>query len=158
MKKGRFFSENPQPGDLVIFDFGSKPKGSVGQHIGIVEAVLPKGVQTIEGNTTTGIIGSQDNGGCVARRKRTTAKQIVGYCRPEYVDAKPITHKTVKSGSKGADVYTLQTLLNAKGYDCGSVDGDFGPKTKDALTAYQVRATISIDGIAGPETWKFLLK
>lgn len=38
---------------------------------------------------------------------------------------------------KGDDVKALQSRLNAKGYNCGDVDGAFGNKTANALTDYQ---------------------
>ena len=64
----------------------------------------------------------------------------------------------IKSGSKGAQVRTLQRLLNAilkAGLD---VDGDFGPATKTALVAYQSARGLEVDGICGPASWKRLLK
>lgn len=44
---------------------------------------------------------------------------------------------TVKNGSKGNDVKTLQTLLNEKGYNCGKVDGIFGKNTENAVKQFQ---------------------
>lgn len=71
-----------RPGDIVVLNFShtSEP-----QHCGIVESVNHGTilyVTTIEGNTSVGD-GSQDNGGCVARKTRYRS-QIVGVCRPEY--------------------------------------------------------------------------
>ena len=53
--------KGPQPGDIAIFTFG---------HTGIVERALPGSVMCIEGNTSPGQSGSQDNGGGVYRRQR----------------------------------------------------------------------------------------
>ncbi len=64
----------------------------------------------------------------------------------------------IKSGSRGAQVRTLQRLLNAilkAGLD---VDGDFGPATKTALVAYQSARGLEVDGVCGPASWKRLLK
>lgn len=47
----------------------------------------------------------------------------------------------------------LQELLNALGYDCGSVDGIFGSKTKAAVLAFQKANGLGVDGIVGPLTW-----
>ena len=47
----------------------------------------------------------------------------------------------------------LQELLNALGYDCGSVDGIFGSKTKAAVLAFQKANGLGADGIVGPLTW-----
>jgi len=63
------------------------------------------------------------------------------------------THTTIKKGSTGADVTTLQTRLNALGYNCGIVDGDFGAKTDAATRAFQTAQKLEVDGIVGPMTW-----
>lgn len=70
-----------RPGDIVILNF----KGtSETQHCGLVVDVEDGNwAQTIEGNTSPGLEGSQDNGGCVARKIRYRS-QIVGVARPKY--------------------------------------------------------------------------
>ena len=60
---------------------------------------------------------------------------------------------TVSYGSRGDAVRKLQELLNALGYDCGSVDGIFGSKTKAAVLAFQKANGLGVDGIVGPLTW-----
>ena len=60
---------------------------------------------------------------------------------------------TVSYGSRGDAVRKLQELLNALGYDCGSVDGIFGSKTKAAVLAFQKANGLGADGIVGPLTW-----
>ena len=59
----------------------------------------------------------------------------------------------VSHGSRGDAVRKLQELLNALGYDCGSVDGIFGSKTKAAVLAFQKANGLGADGIVGPLTW-----
>ena len=59
----------------------------------------------------------------------------------------------VSYGSRGDAVRKLQELLNALGYDCGSVDGIFGSKTKAAVLAFQKANGLGADGIVGPLTW-----
>ena len=59
----------------------------------------------------------------------------------------------VSYGSRGDAVRKLQELLNALGYDCGSVDGIFGSKTKTAVLAFQNANGLGTDGIVGPLTW-----
>lgn len=60
---------------------------------------------------------------------------------------------TVSYGSRGDAVRKLQELLNALGYDCGSVDGIFGSKTKAAVLAFQKANGLAADGIVGSLTW-----
>ena len=83
-----------------------------------------------------------------ADTNRTHLKWTTTTPKPD--DAKP----TLKSGSKGTAVKTLQTKLNAKGYrPVLKVDGDFGPATLKAVKWFQGHVGLSIDGIVGPKTW-----
>ena len=59
----------------------------------------------------------------------------------------------VKTGSRSEGVKTLQTMLNALGYNCGSADGIFGSKTQAAVMAFQKANGLAVDGIVGPNTW-----
>lgn len=137
---------DPQPGDIVFFKF--KTNGRRTNHVGIVVSVQGKNnLTTIEGNTS---LSSNDNGGKVMQRRRTM-KNIVAFARPEYEDASSY-HPTLKKGSKGNSVAILQTLLNI------DVDGDFGPKTKEAVIQFQKAHNLKPDGIVGPKTWEELLK
>ncbi|MCM0594082.1 MAG: peptidoglycan-binding domain-containing protein [Gloeotrichia echinulata DEX184] len=68
----------------------------------------------------------------------------------------PVLTRILRRGSKGQDVETLQKLLNEKGFDAGQVDGDFGPKTEAAVKKFQTQASITVDGIVGPQTWQAL--
>lgn len=52
---------------------------------------------------------------------------------------------------QGPDVRVLQERLIVEGFDTVA-DGVFGPKTRDALAAYQARNGLTQDGIAGPST------
>ena len=65
---------------------------------------------------------------------------------------------TLRKGSKGEQVKTLQRLLKAFGYSLGSVDGDFGTNTEKALVKYQKKEGLTQDGICGQKTWESLLK
>ena len=65
---------------------------------------------------------------------------------------------TLQEGAQGREVKTLQILLNGLGFNCGSVDGIFGPKTKAGVMAAQKFYKIGVDGIAGPVTFNKLLK
>ena len=54
---------------------------------------------------------------------------------------------TLKQGSKGAEVKTLQTMLGI------TSDGIFGKNTKAAVIAYQKANGLVADGIVGAKTW-----
>lgn len=59
---------------------------------------------------------------------------------------------TVKVGSRGEVVRTIQTKLKRWGYYTGGVDGIFGAKTKAAVQFFQRRNGLAADGIVGAAT------
>ncbi len=61
-----------------------------------------------------------------------------------------LSEKLLKKGSRGESVKWLQYRLNDLGYDCGAIDGIFGPKVLEAVKAFQ--ADVFVDGIVGPLT------
>lgn len=63
---------------------------------------------------------------------------------------------TLKNGSKGADVKTLQEALNKAGGYGLATDGIFGAKTDAAVRDFQKKNKLGVDGIAGPQTWTAL--
>lgn len=87
-------------GDVVFFSFNRD--GTI-EHIGVVESVEPFSITTIEGNTSTGLAGSQNNGGMVARRHRS-GLTIVGYGRMNYEppeDDDDMATKTIRDKQTG---------------------------------------------------------
>jgi peptidoglycan hydrolase-like protein with peptidoglycan-binding domain len=106
------------------------------------------------------------NGGSVAEKSYSQSyTRIHGYGNPAYSEISTGGPKTVtvelsvlQTGDKGAQVRALQILLNGRGYSPGKPDGDFGPKTKKAVTAYQKAKGLSADGVVGAQTWTALLR
>lgn len=72
---------------------------------------------------------------------------------------KPILNNkpVLKRGSKGELVELLQELLVVRGYII-VIDGDFGPKTEEAVKDFQNKQHLTVDGIVGPMTWNALCK
>jgi peptidoglycan hydrolase-like protein with peptidoglycan-binding domain len=62
----------------------------------------------------------------------------------------------LKRGSRGADVKSLQTILRNKGLYTGSIDGNYGVYTENAVKAYQRQQKLSVDGVYGPVTCRKL--
>ena len=67
-----------------------------------------------------------------------------------------VTHRTLRSGSRGEDVRELQETLNTLGYDCGTADGVYGAKTAAAVKAFQAACGLIADGVFGPNSWEAL--
>ncbi len=61
-------------------------------------------------------------------------------------------YKNGRTMLRGEDVRTLQTDLNALGFNCGSADGIFGPKSAAAVMAFQKKHKLEVDGIVGSKT------
>jgi hypothetical protein len=61
----------------------------------------------------------------------------------------------LRMGSSGAKVRELQALLVRAGYAV-TVDGDYGPATRDAVKDFQKAQKVTVDGVAGPETFRML--
>lgn len=59
---------------------------------------------------------------------------------------------TLRRGSTGAAVTTLQYLLRHRGHSL-TVDGSFGPATESVVLAFQRAKGLAADGIVGPRTW-----
>ena len=67
----------------------------------------------------------------------------------------------LQSGSRGQKVSQLQYMLNVMAEYVPSiapvaVDGIFGPRTQEAVRAFQRFAGLAEDGIVGPQTWNAL--
>ena len=63
----------------------------------------------------------------------------------------------LKVGSTGQPVRDIQTeLKNLKLYT-SSVDGDFGPMTRQAVMTFQHSHKLTADGIVGPRTWAAMI-
>jgi hypothetical protein len=175
-KRGFADDSDIQRGDLVFFDFPDSVSRI--QHIGYALGPLKDGgVPTIEGNTSSGDSGSQDNGGGVFKRVRSP-RDIVYIGRPRYAADKPPRFDLPKQrtwlrkGDKGADVRTLQRDLNRwmrcvrkttpkdkLDFDFGviSTEGEFGPETKKALQTFQMQyPRLEPDGLFGRETERVL--
>ena len=109
-----------QPGDLVLLNFHGT---SACEHCGLVVDVGEGNwIQTVEGNTSPGLEGSQDNGGCVALKIRTMA-QIVGVCRPQYKEEPMLPENDYSTHWAADEIDRAMELGLVKGYP----DGTFQP-------------------------------
>ena len=68
----------------------------------------------------------------------------------------PTPVPVLRSGAQGEAVWQLQERLQALGYLTGSVDGQFGPATKEAVQLFQRQHGLTADGIVGEDTRELL--
>ena len=152
---GKFKTSDPKVGDIVFFKFSGSSRWT--NHVGLVIEVNGNTLTTIEGNTSSDNKGSQNNGGMVAIRTRKINSSVVGFGRVS--DDKNNSAKnmpTLRLGSRGASVKTLQSILNEHGAHL-TVDGIFGNLTKLAVISFQGLNDLQKDGIVGRKTWEKLL-
>lgn len=162
-----------QPGDVLFFDFPDSTYRI--QHVGFAAGTMIGGrVSTIEGNTSAGSAGSQDNGGGVFVRSRGAA-EIVYIGRPDYSEKVelprfdlPRSKTWIGRGDTGADVITWQRDLNRwmrylrnnrpkseLAFDFGRIDDDgvFDRETVKATMTFQKQyRVLDIDGRVGRAT------
>jgi len=146
----------PKAGDIIFFQNGDD------RHTGIVTGYDGVKVSAVEGNTSGGSTMVSNGGGVAEKHYSPLYTRILGYGTPDYdaisgaviVPPKPPELKSyLRRGSKGDAVRTLQERLNRLGCNCGPVDGDFGPRTLEAVKAFQAARGLVVDGIVGPKTW-----
>lgn len=63
-----------------------------------------------------------------------------------------VSAASVKQGSRGNTVKSIQTKLKNWGYYTGSVDGIFGAKTAAAVKSFQKANGLKADGVVGTQT------
>ena len=117
---------NPEPGDIVIFwrEDPNSYKGHVGVFMGYSQD--RSRIYTLGGN--------QSN---MVSQSAYSAAELLGFRRLRPVNKFSFSNKTLKNGDYGNDVIRLQDALKLLGYNPGTSDGIFGPKTEGALKLYQ---------------------
>ena len=115
----------------------------------------------------TGRFDDSTEAGLIAFQKRHTS-YADGVAGPETLralysssarstsTAAGIIGNSLRPGSSGKAVRTLQTRLKALGYYRGTVDGDYGKATQDAVKAFQQGNGLTADGVAGGSTFSKL--
>lgn len=115
------------------------------------------GVDGVVGNLTLGAIRAFQEGrglnpdGIVGPTTRAHIAQVY-----RVMPAMPVldqANRIIRPGYRGDDVKSIQQLLIAAGYDPGSADGVYGPKTQAAVAAFQAAyGGLTVDGKIGPST------
>lgn len=98
-------------------------------------------------------LSNGDLSGSVSGSTTSTTTTTKGEC--------DVKVETIRNGSMGGAVLSLQTLLIHKyAISCGSygADADFGSDTDKAVRQFQTAKGLEVDGIVGANTWAALLK
>lgn len=133
------WSTEPAAGAFTYFDFPDAKKRV--QHVGILTTWNANFVWCIEGNTSKGVRGSQDNGGGVFLRKRPRA-HVVGYGLPLFTATTTDTPAPVTAPNVQEDddmpkpEYVVGKLTNPAGDGVWLLTFDGGVRTKGAAKFY----------------------
>jgi len=111
-------------------------------------------------STVDGIYGSLTRA-AVIQFQRDNRLLVDGIAGPQtlsalYQSASTQTATILKIGSRGQAVIDLQSQLKNLNYYTSSIDGIYGPKTAEAVRAFQRDNGLVVDGIAGPKTFAAL--
>ncbi len=73
----------------------------------------------------------------------------------------PAYYSLIQRGSSGPDVALVQTWLNGIRDQCTwystlTTDGQYGPKSENAIREFQTKNNMTVDGKVGPNTWNVL--
>lgn len=168
-------NRTPNPGDIIFYDWDDNGVGNnqgSSDHVGIVEKVSDGKITVIEGNYSNAV---------KRRTLNVNGRYIRGYGVPKYdgannaekvkepkpttpTESTPVVKKItielpqLSNGSKCAEVYALQAMLNGFIKAGIAVDGSFGNQTEAAVRKYQKARGLTVDGAVGVQTWTQLLK
>jgi peptidoglycan hydrolase-like protein with peptidoglycan-binding domain len=80
--------------------------------------------------------------------------QEEGTMQGKSVSVEPVSGQTAAFEKPG--IQDIQQALKNAGVYEGKIDGISGPKTKNAIEAFQSKAGLKADGKIGPKTWQKL--
>lgn len=138
--------DHPEPGDIVIF-WRESPNSYKG-HVGIFMGYS-------QDQSRIYVLGGNQNNQ-VGETAYSTSK-LLGFRRLRPVGKMRLSTKILKKGDSGHAVEQLQDALKLCGFQPGTSDGIFGPKTEAALKLFQSTKSIAIDGIFSRVTRRAML-
>lgn len=172
---GRFHRNAPQPGDQIFFSYSPGEYS----HTGIVEEVTGDTIVTIEGNTSDSVgrrtynIGNSSIAGYGTPNWKLAEDWVVvqnGHIvnSSEWKQDEPVSIQkkedhswrpgTLKQEDRyNVNVVTLQSLLTARGFPCGEIDGYFGPLTEVAVNHARRYYDMERNGVVDYPLWIKLL-
>jgi L,D-transpeptidase ErfK/SrfK len=143
----------PTPlGNWVIVQKAVNPGGPFGARW--MRLSVPWGGYGIHGTNNPSSIGKAVSHGCVRMYNKDVIKiyDLTPIGTPVNIIGNAYTGRILKEGTTGSDVAQLQRDLRKLGYYKASIDGVFGPLTKQAVMSFQTDQGLISDGIVGPYT------
>lgn len=126
-----------------------------GTYYGVVKSSVKVWDEWAELKTT---VYDVEEGGSAASSASSSASSATSTAAAQNVGKSiSVTLNTLKNGSSGEQVKTVQRILNGSGYTSGTVDGKYGKNTENAVKAFQKAKGLTADGICGLNTWNALL-
>ncbi|MEW6723962.1 MAG: peptidoglycan-binding protein [Bacillota bacterium] len=109
---------------------------------------VPWGLFGIHGTNQPNLVGGFVSHGCIRLRNQDVEElyTLVDRGTPVRIFGRIIEH-TLVNGSRGSDVWLVQTLLRDLGYYQGKVDGVYGRGTERAVRAFEKANGLRVDGI-----------
>ena len=139
---------NPEPGDIVVY-WREDPNSELG-HVGLF-----MGYSRDQAHIYT-LGGNQGNSVSISSYP---VNRLLQFRRLRRYKVR-LTNSILKYGDKGPEVAILQDSLKMAGFNCGTSDGHFGPRTLNAVKELQRSSNGEIEptGVFDSKTKKFLKK
>lgn len=138
--------QSPEPGDIVIFWRGSPDswKGHVGIFMGF----------SVDNSRIYSLGGNQGNQVSITGFRTS---ELLGFRRLYPKGKIEFLDLDLRLKDTGSAVVTLQDALKQLGYNVGTSDGIFGPKTERAIKDFQLTDdTMEMNGIFDKKTRDFM--
>jgi peptidoglycan hydrolase-like protein with peptidoglycan-binding domain len=143
-------------------------RGSRGEEVRIWQTIL-HGASLLPASGVDGVFGPATEAatrrfqtalgvaadGIVGPDTREATGRLLAWLAGQSPPVVPPFPGTVRRGSTGAAVSTVQARLRDRGWSI-TVDGVFGPRTEEVVRAFQREKGLAVDGIVGPATWNAL--
>jgi len=149
----------PSPlGNWVIVQKTVDPGGPFGARW--MRLSVPWGGYGIHGTNNPSSIGKAVSHGCIRLHNEDVIKiyDQTPIGTPVSIIGDHYSGRILSLGASGSDVRQLQRDLRKLKYYRSSIDGQFGPKTRQAVIAFQTDQGIGVDGVVGPYTYFVLAR
>ena len=126
--------------------------GTISGHFGSKTEAAVMSFQKANGLSADGIAGSKTLAKIATALGSSSSGSSSNSGSSNSSSSSASSSSLLKQGTKSEAVRTLQQNLKTLGYYTGSVTGNFGPLTKEAVYSFQKANGLSADGIAGEKT------